>query len=103
MQVRIVGLGVMQDEKCYFCGADGQIYVSKLECPGMIPACNKCVGSGSLGGLAKLLWPNMDKTQQAKALRLLEKAWVTVDYWDHDGELSSKIKSFLNSQKPYGQ
>ena len=43
---------------------------------------------------------NIKMSDQLKeALRLLERAWITVDFWDHKGEFSAEIRKFLDEQK----
>lgn len=37
----------------------------------------------------------MTTEQQDKVLQLLRQAWTTVDYFDHNGELSTEIQDFL--------
>ena len=56
-QVRVVGLGVMEgDETCTYCGRNtATIYVSEDNIE-MIPACNKCIGPGSIGNMAEVLY-----------------------------------------------
>ncbi len=39
---------------------------------------------------------NMTEEQQSQAIHLLKMAWCTVDYWNHNGDLSTQIKDFLH-------
>ena len=40
--------------------------------------------------------PSPTEDQQEKAIELLKVAWVTVDFWDHKGDQSKAIISFIN-------
>jgi hypothetical protein len=50
-RVGVVGIGVMDEESCSYCGWRGAIYVSEDELE-MQPACNNCVGGGKIGEMA---------------------------------------------------
>lgn len=41
----------------------------------------------------------MNEHEQHKAIELLQRAWTTVDYWDHNGALSVEIANFIQSVK----
>lgn len=85
-KVRVIGIGVMNNETCVYCGGEGRIYVSDNK-PGMKPACNKCVGNGAIGEMADII-------------RFPVGSLVKIKNWPVDGQIIGYTKDDMPIVQP---